>query len=295
MTTPVLPALYDAADEASLSGQRWFLLARRVQLALLVVAALVGLMTVEFRSVDLAGVVVLLAFASVLVTELLVEKNQSQRAWFEGRAVAESIKHLAWKYAVRADPFISDEAADEIFVGRARETLGSLDSLRLPPASGDQITPWMRETRNSGSEHRRRTYLVERLEDQQGWYATRATQHQKSAAWWRLVLYVLVILGAVAGVAKTLSFIGDDVIGDVDVIGLAATAASTAKAWSESRQYDTLAVAYGAASHDLASNHSLAATVPESDEAWSKFVNDAEDAISREHRMWTASRSGRLY
>jgi hypothetical protein len=244
-------------------------------------------MPVRLGSVDLAGFVALVAFACVLVTELLVEKYKSQRAWYEGRAVAESIKHLAWKHAVRADPFISSEGADETFIGRTKETLGALSSLKLPPASGHQITPWMRETRNSDPEHRRQVYLVQRLKEQQDWYATRAMQHRRSAGRWRLVLYALVILGAIAGVAKALLVI------DVDAIGLAATAASTATAWAESKQYDTLAVAYGAASHDLASNQSLAESVPEIDEAWSKFVNDAEDAISREHRMWTASRSAR--
>lgn len=287
MTTPLLPALYDATDEASLTGQRWFLVARRVQLGSLVVAAVAGLLTLRVGSIDLAGVVALLAFTLVLVAQLLVEMYQPQRAWYEGRAAAESIKHLAWKYAVRADPFLSHEDADQTFIGRIKETLGALASLKLAPTTGDQITAWMRESRASDSETRRQVYLMHRLREQRDWYARRATQHRTSARVWRLALAVIVILGALGGVAKTFSVI------DLDAIGLAATAASAVTAWVESKQFDALAVTYGAASHDLGLSDSLAKGVPDTDEAWSRFVNDAEDAISREHRMWTASRSGR--
>lgn len=288
-TQPAYPALYDAADEASQSGQRWFLRARRVQLGSLIAAAVAALWPDTGNSIDVAGVVALVAFACVLVAQLLVEMFEPQRAWYEGRAGAESIKHLTWKYAVRADPFLSDDDAGETFIGRIKETLGTLTSLQLAPASGDQITAWMRETRDSDSGHRRQVYLTYRLREQREWYARQAKADRRLARLWRLVLYVVVVIGALGGFAKAFHVV------DLDVIGVAATVASAVTAWVEAKQYDTLAVAYGAASHELASNDSLASSIPPSDDAWSKFVNDAEDAISREHRLWTASRSSRFH
>jgi hypothetical protein len=97
LTSPILPTLYDAADAASLDGQRWFLRARRTQLIAFVVAAGAGLTTWIVGPYDYAGVVALIAFAVVLITQVLLDKFDPQRTWYEGRMAAESIKHLAWK------------------------------------------------------------------------------------------------------------------------------------------------------------------------------------------------------
>jgi hypothetical protein len=287
LSSPILPTLYDSADAASLKGQRWFLRARRAQLLSFVVAATAGVLTIVVGSYDVAGVVALIAFAVVLIDQVLLDKFDPQRLWYEGRMAAESVKHLGWKYAVRADPFVSDEGADPEFVARLTETREAVSDLALQPAAADQITSWMRDLRASPFETRRATYLNSRVADQRDWYSRRSGQHAHTAWQWRIALYVAMVVGALAGIGKALTVLS------LDFIGVSATVASGITAWVESKQFSTLVVAYAQASHELAGAHSLGESIADDAEAWSKFVNDTEDAISREHRMWAASRTAK--
>jgi hypothetical protein len=162
-----------------------------------------------------------------------------------------------------------------------------VSDLALPAAGTDQITAWMRDLRRSPFETRRTIYLKQRVADQRDWYSRRSGQHAHTAWLWQIGLYVAIGAGTLAGIAKALTAIS------LDFIGVAAAAASGITAWVESKQFRTLKVAYAQASHELAGAHSLGESVGDEPDAWSKFVNDAEDAISREHRMWTASRTAK--
>ena len=57
----------------------------------------------------------------------------------------------------------------------------------------------------------------------------------------------------------------------------------------EAKQHPNLATAYGIASQELASIATELATLP-GEERWAAFVGQAEEAISREHTLWRASR-----
>jgi hypothetical protein len=284
LSSVTLPALYDAADKASLDGQRNYLRARGAQLVLSVVAALSGAVVFRAGAYDLAGFVGLGAFALVLTIQFVVRWQDEQRAWFDGRAAAESIKHLAWRYAMRAEPYLEDANVDARFLHRLTDTLNDVRDLKLAPAGKDQITEWMRETRAADLPTRRSAYIEQRVENQQDWYGTKANAAKKNGRLWRLVLYAVGAVGAVAGLAKGFA------VTELDGLGIAATAVSAATAWIATKQYEVLEVSYGLAVQDLAAVHSAEPSVANDDEAWSTFVNDAEDAISREHRMWRASR-----
>jgi conflict system pore-forming effector with SLATT domain len=286
--TPVtLPALYDAADKASLEGQNNYLRARGIQLASLVVAAIAGVVVVRVGAYDVAGFVGLAAFGVVLVVQFTVGWQAEQRAWYDGRAAAESIKHLAWRYAMRAEPFLDDAGVDARFTKTLTDTLHDVQHLKLASEGRDQITDWIRTTRSADLADRRTAYVTQRVEDQQDWYKKKADTAKRYGARWRRVLYVLGVIGAGAGLAKALA------LTELDGLGVAATGVTAATAWIATKQYEALEVSYGLAVQDLASVHSLESSIAPTDDAWSTYVNDAEDAISREHRMWRASRVGR--
>lgn len=286
MTSPILPALYDAADKASRDGQRAYLISRAAQLVLLVVAAASGAVVCRVGAYDAAGVASLVSFGAVVIIQFVVGWSAQQRAWYDGRAAAESVKHLAWRYAMRAEPYLDDLDVDVRFVKRMNDTLDEVKDLNLATARNDQITDWMRELRRADFLTRKATYVTSRIEDQQDWYRTKGAANRSSASRWRVVLYAGAAVGFATGILKTLTVL------DVDALGVAATGVTAATAWMATKQYEGLSVSYGLALQELANVHSLAASILD-DEAWSTFVNDAEDAISREHRMWKASRTGR--
>jgi hypothetical protein len=68
--------------------------------------------------------------------------------------------------------------------------------------------------------------------------------------------------------------------------GAAALAAGSA--WFAVRQYETLGRAYVFAATELSVIHQRLLLAGE--DSWAQEVADAEEAISREHTMWRASR-----
>jgi hypothetical protein len=239
--------------------------------------------TIKAGAIDAAGVAVGLAFLAALGLQYRLSTDAPEKDWYDGRAAAESIKGLAWRYAVRAEPFLTDDDADTLFLARCRETLSEVKTLALVTGGSEQITPWMRRVRQASLGDRQATYLTRRLDDQWQWYKTKATLCRTMATRWRWAVSVLAVVGAIAGFAKALG------VTEVDVLGLLATAVGATAAWLQTRQYETLAVAYGLTAQELAASRSAARQATD-ETAWSDFVNDTEQAVSREHTLWRASR-----
>ena len=63
-------------------------------------------------------------------------------------------------------------------------------------------------------------------------------------------------------------------------------------AWLQTKQHRTLATAYTVTALELASVRSRIVHQA-SEEDWATFVSDAEEAFSREHTLWKASRGVR--
>ena len=91
--------------------------------------------------------------------------------------------------------------------------------------------------------------------------------------------------------AVTLAVVQLTVSFPVSVAGLAATLIGCASAWVAVKQYSTHASAYSVTATELA----LLAPKVEvaTEDAWDQVVDDAEEAISREHTLWLASRTGK--
>jgi hypothetical protein len=99
------PALYRAADWNSLAGQRRYLTATGLRLAMLVAAAIFGLFSWRTGGGDVAGIAAAGAFGVALLSELYLLQERPDRVWYDGRAAAESAKTLTWRYMVGGNPF----------------------------------------------------------------------------------------------------------------------------------------------------------------------------------------------
>lgn len=127
------PALYRCADDASSSGQTWYIRWMTINLSLLLGGALVGsisLTDVESKRV-VNAIAALIFFAAGGVTILLATRRW-ERIWYAGRAVAESAKSLTWKFVCAADPFpssMSYQDALELFTSSLRELLNENEHL----------------------------------------------------------------------------------------------------------------------------------------------------------------------
>jgi hypothetical protein len=156
---------------------------------------------------------------------------------------------------------------------------------RLPTEGvGVATTTFMLETRALGPADRKARYIEERLEDQRRWYRTRAAKNERAANLWMTFISALQLLGLIV--------VGMTLAGGLPFspFGLLGAVIAGSAAWLQLRRHQELSDAYRAATVDLDRIAAVAAGVTDEDEL-QKFVEDAEDAMSREHTVWRAKRS----
>ena len=282
------PPVFSSADKASLRGQRRAVRLTSGQLALLVVAAIGGVVDFQVRddSLNLGGVAAVFGFAGALVTALLLQVRRPEEQWYQGRAGAESIKTLAWRYAVGGDPFLVNRPnAEDLLLSRIREVMSRLRNLEWLASDGQsQISPRMAALRYSNLDTRKAAYSSGRIDDQISWYNRNSTRNATRAVQLAWLANTAALVGLALGTARAATIL------DADLLGVMAALATAVSAWTQLRQHRTLAVSYALAAQELALVKAKLPTMDD-EEDWSRFVSDAEDAISREHTMWLARRS----
>jgi hypothetical protein len=262
----------------------------RIRLGAVIAASVFGVLTSVEEIARGVAILAAISFGCALVAELYLLKARPERTWYDGRAGAESSKTLTWRFIVGGRPFgkedLSDAEAEALLLERLHEIVQNLKGLALvPPSTGaEQITPVMREVRSLRLDQRREEYLTGRIADQRDWYATKAQWNEKRATGWMIGLGVgeaIALVGAVLMAANVI---------DIDVLGLAAAMVAAGAAWIQTKQYQNLASAYAVASQELSDISSRAGRAMTEAE-WANFVDQSEEAISREHTMWRASRA----
>ncbi|CAN5611532.1 DUF4231 domain-containing protein [soil metagenome] len=288
-----LPSAFTAADDQSRWGQTTHLRLTKVELGLVVLGAFAGLVDhVGKRDINMPQLLGGVLFVGALLLRAHRSSEQYERQWFEGRAAAESIKSLAWRYAVGGKPMgheLAGTAADDVFLGLLREIVTgrprAIVKHRELPAT--QITPWMRRVRELPLSERANMYRSGRIEDQREWYAARAFANARSYRRWNFVVLILEFIGFGVGLSQAVGLFGSVRVGGLGVAGAVVAAVIS---WSHAKQFGTLSSAYAQAELELSSVLDLFFTGTSEDE-WASFVESAETAISREHRMWQSARS----
>jgi hypothetical protein len=277
------PALYRSANDLSLKSQRHFFLALRVHLMMLVFAAILSIVSIPHWSVAAAQ---LLALLGALGCSIYLFAIRPDRFWYGGRAVAESIKTITWRYVCRAEPFQGEDASArndfsqtlKQIVEQNREVCQSVTE----HLADKQFTPAMEQIRAHALEERRSTYADFRIKDQLNWYAKKAAFNRQMS---RYFFWILIGVNTIAVVCAVLRMVFvDQPFWPTDVfVAMAASVLS----WMQAKRFTELAASYALAAHEIGfiKEQSL---LPETDEEFSVFVGDAENAFSREHTQWVA-------
>lgn len=286
------PLLYQTANKLSLTAQKHSLRATKTRLISLLVAAGGGLIGASAGDLHLGGLLALLAFLTALGAELYIAIVRPDKGWYVGRAAAESAKTLTWRYVVRGESFeeSNSDQVDQKFLGELTEILHDLGDVNLTVdghRGGAQITQPMRAARSLDFVARRNLYLENRIKDQQDWYTRKANWNAKRANISILVGIFFEIIGIVVAAAWAFGNVS------VDLLGIAAAAVASVTAWAQTKQYQNLSTAYGVTAQELASVASEVEAAT-NEGSWSRLVGESEEAISREHTLWRASRGIRM-
>jgi hypothetical protein len=282
------PGLFRAADAVSRSGQERHVWLARLELAFLTLAAIVGavISVVPTISGQIGAVVVAVLLIGAALVRSVARSTRPENRWFEGRAVAESVKTLAWKYMTHVEPYNGPDAESEDQLTLSmQEVLGErliLEPTALAELGGEQITEGMRRVRALGFEDRRTVYVAERVRDQLTWYSRRSGDHKRNADRW----FVTGVVFEVAAIAAALALIFNARL--INLIGVFSTVTAASTTLSRLRGDSEVAQRYALAAEELAMIQLRIRSASEA--TFPDRVIEAEAAISREHKMWAAKR-----
>jgi hypothetical protein len=276
--------MYIAADSASRRSQNLHFFSFAIEFSTLILVAILNVRLNGHEWHAAALVLSLVAFAFVAIGRRL---TQWERKWYQSRALAESVKTTAWRYAMRAEPFdSSDQEATKRFreylagILRANRQLGTIISAN--DVADDQVTEDMRSIRKLTVHERIERYTKSRVENQQEWYSSKSRRNSKVRNLWSVVIAIvfLALLLLVFG-----ERVAPEVIaGNFDGLLVLCTAMI---GWVEVKRYNELAASYGITSHEIGIIKSKVEIVQD-DDSLSAYVNETERAFSREHTQWLA-------
>jgi hypothetical protein len=292
--TEGMPALYYAADKASTASQSLYL---KLLLAVLictvagpmflVLAPLFPNHLARFRY--LAGAALLAA----LVITGRIKESRKEREWYGARAVAESVKTSAWRYAMAAEPYLSALSAQEVdrlFLDNLKGVLRDAKELNYSAGSGDnskpQITDAMRALRSKSWAERMQVYVEQRIQGQRRWYSGKAHQ---SSRWENIYFGVIIILQLVAMLTAFAFAVWSGMT--VNLTGMITSMVAALFVWLQAKRYQETAQSYSVTSHELGFVEETSKHV-KSESEFASFVADSENAMSREHTLWVARRRG---
>lgn len=281
------PALFQAASELSAQSQKVFFRAFLGNLALLVVATFISIANSPYAQVAILQAMVL--FGALACATYLFVGRPDQR-WYGGRAVAESIKTLTWRYVSRAEPFDQTNAIDRHQFGLKLRAIieqnREVSSLLTSHLAAEQIAPELDLLRNASTDSRLDFYRVHRIVEQQTWYAKKASLNSRMVKRFFIALIVTISIAMFFAIAKikypTAPFWPTD---------LFVTGAAGLLSWIQAKRFQELSASYTLTAHEI-SLIRQAASGPMTDAELSRFVGDAENAFSREHTQWVARKDG---
>ncbi|MGP8216788.1 MAG: DUF4231 domain-containing protein [Bacteroidia bacterium] len=285
------PSYYKAADKSSKKAQKNYLLIIGLNLSFMIVAATLAIYSFQCESVKLLLYIIsgLLLFTS-LIFSIVLKTKKFEDVWYQGRALAESVKTLTWRYVTCSEGFGKEveNNVDELFTNRlkglsneVKSLAKDLDSEILSEAI---ITNDMIKYRRESLNERKELYLNDRIKEQKKWYSAKATYNKKRYERWFTAIIIWQSLAIISIVylikVPTSSF---------KLVGVFTTLASATIGWLQLKQHQALTQAYTTAVIEL--NHiETSASSVDSEDKLSKFVLDSENAISREHTLWLAQK-----
>ena len=294
MKTEDYPATFAAANAATA-------IAQKTHFALFLVNAGAAYLAALFTG--LAGVTpppwsesfsyaaaVLLALAVIVLW--VSRARRDEQAWFDCRAIAESLKSSTWRFMMRSVPFAQmDTAAARLTfaeqVGHIRAARPGVAALvgRHLDAARPGVTPLMVETREASLSDRRARYLQERVLDQRGWYQSRSRHAEKMRGVYFWLVAVLQVGAVGVAIAQWRPF-------GLNVMGLVVALTASLTAWTQARRHGELAQAYALAAQELDELRPRV-ELADTEARLAESVAAVETAVSREHTMWMARASRR--
>jgi uncharacterized membrane protein YfcA len=100
-----LPGLFQSADTASIKEQKKFFNGIFWYLTLLIIAALFAFFADDYPN-PIFKIISTVLFLLTLFIMIWLRVSRPDDIWYNGRAVAESVKTRSWRWMMRAEPYM---------------------------------------------------------------------------------------------------------------------------------------------------------------------------------------------
>lgn len=286
-----MPSLFQNADKESLKSQKRHNVILLLYNASLIFSALIVVLIREYNLITKIITFFLFLLSIGLIVSLRI--IMPTKIWYNGRAIAESIKTRTWRWMMRADPygdcdnvsiveqkFINDL---KIIIDQNQTLIKQIGSY-VDANKSDTITNKMRDIRNLKIDERLEVYKNERIINQEKWYNNKSKINKRNASiiFWLIITSHIIILSMMI-FELTVS------INNLP-IELFLVLASTFVSWNQTKKHNELASSYSLATHEIIlMKNEINHIKSESD--LSEYVLNCENAFSREHTQWYARKN----
>ena len=284
--------MFQAADKASVTAQKNYLIIIGLDLAFMILGSLLAIYSFkcDFNKLIVYSVSGLFLLTSLTLT-IVLKSKAFEDIWYQGRALAESVKTLTWRFATCSELFevnLSKIEASQIFIDRLKELSNEFKDLNktldAKILSLPVITKKMERIRELTTLERKNYYVNVRIKDQIKWYSTKAEFNKTKYNVWFLVI----ISSQFFSLVSIVILIKNPAL-DWNLVGLFTTISASAISWLQLKQHQELKQAYTTAAQELNFIEASSFAITTETEL-SRFILDSENAISREHTLWLAQK-----
>ncbi|PWG81183.1 DUF4231 domain-containing protein [Pararcticibacter amylolyticus] len=281
------PCYYVDSDNASKFAQKTYKVFIWVSIGFMFLATLVDSLDFFQEIKRYTGIAVFISGAMTLLLTLL----KPEKSWYKGRAIAESMKTLSWRYMMHIDPFDANDDRQNLirFTDRisAINAQANQDGFIPKPNKyhSDVITAEMDAIRNKNLLERKDYYKTHRIENQISWYRQKSINYKLAGNICSWAIFVCQLIAGFYLVKNN----GQNT--SVNLNGIMVFIATSLIAIVELYKFKDLHQAY-ALTHQELNIIKTRFGIIQDQRSFNQFVLEAEQAISREHTMWLARRIG---
>ncbi len=277
------PGIFQAAERESGKYQKCYLFFIIAEYSFLIIAST---LTSFFNANKISELLIVTFILLALISSALRYHLRHEQEWYGWRAVSESIKTSCWRFAMKAEPYEDDKSANTQFAEQLMEIIKTnrfaQNGIHSDAATNEQIPDAMRSIRILDVQQRLKYYCNFRISEQQEWYKKKSLKNNKMRRCWIIIggfSYFLLIILLLIGLSSFsfLLFSTDPLLVWLSFI----------VGWTQIKRFAELSTSYSLAAYEIGIVKTKANEVSD-EETLSEFVNDAEQAFSREHTQWTA-------
>lgn len=286
------PHLYRVADSLSIKHQKRHFRLLFGYLMLLLLGATISFIAANTTLKVIAIIIFVASSGLYFISKLL----NPMSLWYNGRAVAESVKTMTWKWMMCASPYQTERLANpsDPFIENLQELFKENKTLFKYYHDGNEnndddclycISDKMRLIRRGSSSQKLEFYNKQRVEEQSKWYKKKAKyNHTKYIIFSSATgaCYIIIIALMIIDITNPSKWFPVEIL-SVLIASLIS--------WIEAKQYNELASSYSLTVSDISLIKKDKLEGQVGVDIVCDYVINSETAFSREHTQWIARKN----